>query len=75
MNIKRVFVVMSAYILCATGATLAMFGIFLSAGSFFVSSDDNKFYWGGGGILIIYIGYLIYRFAFPHIQRKWDDYY
>ncbi len=52
-----------------------MFGMFLSAWSFFVSSDDNKVYWGGGGILIIYLGYLIYRFAFPHIQRKWDDYY
>lgn len=75
MNVKRIFVAMAAYLICAVGSTLAMFGIVLSAWLFFVSSDDNRFYWGCGGILITYIGYLIYRFAFPHIQRKWDDYY
>lgn len=64
-----------SYIICATGATLTLFGILLSVWSFFVSNDNDRFYWGGGGFFIVGIGFLIYRQAFPYIQKKWDDYY
>jgi hypothetical protein len=75
MNVRKIFIVIISYASCAIAGTFTAFGMISSVWFFFFSESDNKFYWGGGSILLIFTGYLIYRFAFPNIQSKWDDYY
>lgn len=67
-------VVIASYFICALGSTVATAGMVLSAWYFFVSDNEYRFYWGGGGVLLIVMGYLIYRLAYPQIQNRWDDY-
>lgn len=75
MNVRRAFIVIISYASCAIAGTFAAFGMIFSAWFFFFSENENKFYLGGGSLLLIFIGYLIYQFAFPNIQGKWNDYY
>lgn len=75
MKIRRMAVTFIYKIACAIGSTMVIVGIILCAWFFFISDHEYRFYWGGCSILLIIIGYLIYRYAFPHIYQKWDDYY
>lgn len=74
MNTKGIAKLIIFNVLCALGGTVITIGVVLSVWFFFVSSSDYGFYWGGASLVFIYIGYLMYRFAFPYINNKWDDY-
>lgn len=75
MNIKKFFIIVICNLICAAGGTLITVGAFSSVWFFFVSNDERKLYLGAGALILAYIGYVIYSYAFPYIRNKWDDYY
>ena len=75
MKLREILKLIIFNVLCALGGTVITVGVVLSVWFFFVSSSDYGFYWGGGSLFLIYIGYLMYRFAFPCINKKWTDHY
>lgn len=75
MTLKNIFKVIFYNLLCTVGGTLAVLGAVFSCWFFFVSEVAGRLYLGVGFILLTYVGYLIYRFAFPHIHKKWTDHY
>ncbi len=62
-------------IICAVGATLVLVGLILSCWFFFVSEQESRFYWGGGAFIVACLGYIIYRYVFPKIHKKWGEHY
>jgi hypothetical protein len=75
MNIKEVAITAIANLVCAIGGSVAVIGAFFSIWFFFVSNSVNRFFWGGGGVLLVFLGYLLYRAAFPYIRKEWNNHY
>lgn len=75
MNILGKIISIVLNIVCAVGATLVLCGLLLVFWFFFVSELENRFYWGGGAFVVACLGYVIYRYAFPKIHKKWGDHY
>lgn len=75
MSIKKSVERIFFNILCATGATITLIGVIISFWLFFASECAGKFYFCILSLLFSYVGYLIYRYAFLKINKKWSDHY
>lgn len=75
MNLKRIGISMALNIICAIGATLVLLGLILACWFFFASEQEGRFYRGAASLVAAFIGYAIYRYAFPMIHKKWTDHY
>ena len=67
MSIKKVIVFVFSYFACAVAGTLATFGLIFTVWFFFFSKSEYSLFWGSGSILVVYLGYIIHRAAFPYI--------
>lgn len=75
MNIFGKIISIMLNIICAVGATLVFCGLLLVFWFCFVSELENRFYWGAGGVIVACLGYVIYRYAFQKIHKKWGGHY
>lgn len=75
MTLKKIAKATFFNLLCTFGGTLTVLGAISSCWFFFASESGNRFYLAGGSLLVTAVGYLIYRFAFPKIHKKWTDRY
>lgn len=75
MNLQKIVISMALNIICAIGATLALLGLILACWFFFASEHEGRFYRGGMSLVAAFIGYVIYRYIFPKIHKKWTDRY
>ncbi|MEE9652776.1 hypothetical protein V4836_01090 [Kluyvera ascorbata] len=75
MSIFEKLIAVMLNIICAVGATLVLCGLLLVSWFVFVSELVSRFYWGGGAFVVACLGYVIYRYAFQKIHKKWEDRY
>lgn len=67
MNLKEIGISIVFNIICAIGATLVLLGLILSCWFFFASEQEGRFYRGAISLIAAFIGYAVYRYAFPRI--------
>ncbi len=75
MSLKKIGISIALNIICAMGATLVYLGVILACWFFFASEQEGRFYKGTIYLVAAFIGYIIYRYVFPKIHKKWTDHY
>jgi len=75
MKLTIIFSAIFFNLLSAFGGTLTILGMAFSCWFFFASENINRFYLGFGSLILVCVGYLIYRISFQKIHKKWSDHY
>lgn len=75
MKIKKFLLIILSRTVRGAGMGFGVSGIAFAIWFFFFSRDEYKYLWGLLAIVIFFVGYLIYRFAYSYIYDEWDDYH
>ncbi|AST78605.1 hypothetical protein Cf24236_1056 [Citrobacter farmeri] len=74
MSLKKIILIIISRLLCGIGMSVGLVSIVFSLWCFFVSHHPDRFLWGGIGVLVLLIGYGIYKFSLTYIYDEWEKY-